>query len=69
MVEVKPGRKLQKEKLVSELLELGAQHEHTNRIKHILFHHGFPVDVRHNAKIQREKLRAWAHAKLRGAVA
>ena len=29
-------------------------------IKNILFHPGFPVDVRHNAKIKRLLLRDWA---------
>ena len=43
-----------------ELLELGAAHPHTRSIKKILFHPEFPVDVRHNAKIYREKLADWA---------
>ena len=30
-----------------------------------LFHKSFPVDIRHNVKIQREKLAAWAAKKLR----
>ena len=29
-------------------------------IETILFHHRFPVDIRHNAKIFRERLAAWA---------
>jgi olefin beta-lactone synthetase len=29
-------------------------------VKHVLFHPSFPVDPRHNAKIHREELRAWA---------
>ena len=47
-----------------ELLALGAAHAHTRAIKTILFHPAFPVDVRHNAKIFREKLGAWAAEKL-----
>ena len=47
-----------------ELLELGAQFPHTKEIKIILFHDGFPVDIRHNAKIYREKLGVWASGKL-----
>ena len=35
-------------------------HDHTREIAHILFHPAFPVDVRHNAKIFREKLAEWA---------
>jgi acyl-CoA synthetase (AMP-forming)/AMP-acid ligase II len=48
-----------------ELLELGAAYPHTKEITTILFHPGFPVDIRHNAKIFREKLAVWAARKLR----
>ena len=37
---------------------------HTRVIQTILFHPGFPVDIRHNAKIFREKLAAWAARRL-----
>jgi len=47
-----------------ELLEMGARFPHTEEIKIILFHDGFPVDIRHNAKIYREKLGVWASRKL-----
>ncbi len=47
-----------------ELLELGAGHEHTRPIRKILFHDSFPVDIRHNAKIFREKLAVWAESQL-----
>ena len=50
--------------LRSELLALGAAHPHTQAIKTILFHNQFPVDVRHNAKIFREKLAVWAARRL-----
>lgn len=46
--------------LAAELLEIGRTQEHTRCIQTILFHPGFPVDIRHNAKIGREKLAAWA---------
>lgn len=49
-----------------ELLELGAQFPHTAGIKTILFHNGFPVDIRHNAKIFRDRLGVWASRKLAG---
>jgi len=49
-----------------ELLEIGAAHEITRPIKRILFHPGFPVDIRHNAKIFREKLALWAAGQSRG---
>src|SRR6516225_5862451 len=44
------------EQLRRELLDLGACHPHTRPIQTILFHPSFPVDIRHNAKIFREKL-------------
>jgi acyl-CoA synthetase (AMP-forming)/AMP-acid ligase II len=47
-----------------ELLEIGASHAHTREIRTILFHPSFPVDTRHNAKIFREKLAAWAAREL-----
>ncbi len=47
---------------IQELLELGAAYPHTRCIKKILFYADFPVDVRHNAKIFREKLAAWAES-------
>ena len=51
-------------KIAEELKALGAEFPHTARIKHFLFHPRFPVDVRHNAKIFREKLAEWAATKL-----
>ncbi len=48
------------DELRQELLALGARHVHTRSIRTILFHPGFPVDIRHNAKIFREKLAVWA---------
>jgi len=53
-----------REMLRQELLELGAARPHTQAIKTILFHNNFPVDVRHNAKIFREKLAEWARKEL-----
>jgi acyl-CoA synthetase (AMP-forming)/AMP-acid ligase II len=45
---------------VDRLLVAGARHPHTARVAAFLPHPGFPVDVRHNSKIFREKLAAWA---------
>ncbi len=53
-------KKFNKEELTEELLALAAGSDLTKNIKHILFHSGFPVDIRHNAKIGREKLADWA---------
>jgi len=49
-----------RENFVEELLEYGAAFHLTQSIKKVLFHSNFPVDVRHNAKIFREKLSLWA---------
>jgi len=57
---VKPDRALTR-----ELLALGAEHDHTRDINTVLYHDGFPVDIRHNAKIGREKLAVWAARRLR----
>jgi acyl-CoA synthetase (AMP-forming)/AMP-acid ligase II len=47
-----------------DLFELGRGHVHTARIDRFLRHPGFPVDIRHNAKIGREALAAWASSKV-----
>ncbi|MDX1520768.1 MAG: fatty acid CoA ligase family protein [Anaerolineae bacterium] len=69
IVEMEPKHKVRrnraKQKIIDELLALGAKYDHTKRIKTFLFHDSFPVDVRHNAKIQREKLADWAKQELR----
>ncbi len=56
--------KQERQRLVDELLALGRQAEHTRPITEFLFHASFPVDVRHNVKIQREKLAVWAAGEL-----
>ncbi len=48
----------------AELLALGKAYKHTAGVHHILFHDGFPVDIRHNSKIFREKLTPWAAERL-----
>jgi acyl-CoA synthetase (AMP-forming)/AMP-acid ligase II len=60
----KEGASLREEQVKQELLTLGSAHEHTRGIRHILFHPSFPVDIRHNAKIFREKLAVWAAGRL-----
>ena len=59
-----PKNQSEKERWINELLILGQAHSHTRAIQTFLFHPSFPVDVRHNAKIQREKLAAWAEKRL-----
>ena len=48
----------------TDLLQLGRSHAVSKSIRQILFHKSFPVDIRHNAKIGREKLATWAAGKL-----
>jgi acyl-CoA synthetase (AMP-forming)/AMP-acid ligase II len=52
------------ERIYRELLAIGAECELTRNIKRVLFHPVFPVDIRHNAKIFREQLAAWAAEQL-----
>ncbi len=54
------GKNINKDELKKELLNLAARNPMTEEIKTILFHKGFPVDIRHNSKIFREKLAKWA---------
>ena len=64
-VELEPEHKrINKIELKEELLVLAAKSSVTKNIKQILFHTGFPVDIRHNAKIGRKKLANWATDKL-----
>ena len=51
--------------LVDELRALATAHDHTATLDIFLFHPRFPVDIRHNAKINREQLAAWAAKRLR----
>ncbi|MFC3716345.1 olefin beta-lactone synthetase [Luteimonas soli] len=50
----------QRPRIADELRHLGEGFVHAARIETFLFHPRFPVDIRHNAKIGREKLAAWA---------
>ena len=59
-IELEKDNECDKSKLTKELLAIAKTSKLTSNIKHILFHKSFPVDIRHNAKIGREKLAAWA---------
>jgi acyl-CoA synthetase (AMP-forming)/AMP-acid ligase II len=52
--------------LLQQLLILAGEHSLTKTIATFFIHPAFPVDIRHNAKIFREKLSVWAEKKLRG---
>ncbi len=50
--------------LGDELFLIGAQHDFTKNVAMFLIHPGFPVDIRHNSKIFREKLAVWAEKQM-----
>lgn len=67
-VELQPGiAATEQAHIASELRALGRGYAHTAGITTVLFHPGFPVDIRHNAKIGREQLAAWAAKTLQNA--
>ncbi len=49
----------------ADLISWAGAHEPIREIQHVLFRTPLPVDVRHNAKINREALAAWAETQLR----
>ena len=59
-----PASKQCEEKFKNELLKLSSAYSHCQMISAVLFHKSFPVDIRHNAKIYREKLAQWAEERL-----
>jgi olefin beta-lactone synthetase len=52
------------ERVHFDLLQLAQAHAVTRSIRTVLFHPGFPVDIRHNSKIGREQLAEWAAKKM-----
>jgi olefin beta-lactone synthetase len=69
IIEPKPGKypitKIESEAFKKNLIELGLKYSETRDISIILFHPSFPVDIRHNVKIHREKLKPWAEKQMR----
>lgn len=61
----KPLSDSERSLLFHELKVLASSYPHTRNIKLFFVHDNFPVDIRHNAKIFREKLKAWAEAQWR----
>ena len=59
IIETEKNHRLTTEKI----LEVAAANPLTAAIRHAFFHPAFPVDVRHNAKINREELARWATEK------
>jgi acyl-CoA synthetase (AMP-forming)/AMP-acid ligase II len=66
VIVVEPHKESRKKRrlLLQEVRERAAHSELTGAIEHFLVHQHFPVDIRHNAKIFREKLALWAQQKL-----
>ena len=56
--------KEEKARIKRDLLTLAAKDPRTSAIDKVLFHKSFPVDIRHNSKIFREKLKDWATKEL-----
>ena len=59
-VELRPGRQRDQAELAAELRALGRPHAITAAVRAFHVHPAFPVDVRHNSKIERLQLAAWA---------
>ncbi len=59
---------ISQEQLLTELKRMGADSHLTCDITQYMVHPDFPVDIRHNAKIFREKLALWAEQKLKGKI-
>lgn len=60
-----PRRRAERDSFVAELRRIGSRSPVASDVERFLFQRAFPVDVRHNAKIHREQLRAWAAKELR----
>ena len=63
-VELAPNTAKVHDAIAGELRDIAAKYPHTRTIDTFLFHPEFPVDIRHNAKIFREKLAVWASERL-----
>ena len=51
--------------IITEIKTLCAEHPLLENVAQVLVHDSFPVDIRHNAKIFREKLAVWAQQQVR----
>jgi olefin beta-lactone synthetase len=66
IIEPEKDSPISAEQLIVEARKLGAENPLTSEIQYYLIHGDFPVDIRHNAKIFREKLSVWAAGELEG---
>jgi len=62
--DIKNNKEFDDSQLFSQLKVIALAHQQTSAISHFLLHDNFPVDIRHNAKIFREKLADWAQGEL-----
>lgn len=60
VIQADPTQMVRKDHLTRDLQQLAEQHETTKEIKQIYFTENFPVDIRHNIKIDRLKLKQQA---------
>ena len=63
-IEREPSQTISEAELKADLLSIAGTYRHTRSIDTFLIHPGFPVDIRHNAKIGREQLTLWAAQQL-----
>lgn len=62
-VELEPSYRRDWPTVERELRKIAQAHPKLQRIGYFVPHPGFPVDIRHNAKIGREKLTVWAQSR------
>ncbi len=62
--EAKNDKQFDESVLLAQLKVIALSNKQTCAISHFLLHENFPVDIRHNAKIFREKLAIWAQGEL-----
>ncbi|MBB1272094.1 olefin beta-lactone synthetase [Psychromonas sp. SR45-3] len=63
-IEVESSNTYDSSRLFHELQEIAKQHTQTQGIELFYIHKKFPMDIRHNAKIFREKLAVWAQQQI-----
>jgi len=64
-LELEKKTRIDKEILFDELSDIGKRFPQTKGISLFFIHKKFPVDIRHNAKIFREKLAIWAQQQIK----
>jgi acyl-coenzyme A synthetase/AMP-(fatty) acid ligase len=65
VLEPEKKRDISDSELLCDAQQIAAQNSLTKDIRYFLVHPEFPVDIRHNAKIFREKLSVWAESQLK----